>query len=57
LDDPDPVNTWKMEGDRQNQLIEWLAGREYFEEIVIRIVKAKLEICEERIKVRWQLLS
>ena len=28
LDDPDPVARWKEEGERQQKLIQWLAGRD-----------------------------
>lgn len=49
LDDPDPVSAWKNEGQRQRELISWLAGKDQVD-IVGKDVDLKFSIKDRRFK-------
>lgn len=49
LDDPDPVSAWKNEGKRQQELIEWLSGKNLVE-IKGKDVDLKFSIKDRKFK-------
>jgi aminopeptidase len=40
LDDPDPVAAWRQEGERQGELVRWLAGRDR-----VRLTGPHIDLC------------